>query len=82
MEERAKLKYIVQRRHNREQLAKELKDAVNFESEQRREISSLRRSDHTENFKRKSEFEKLLKQKLISDIEDKRDRGQLIQYEQ
>ena len=58
---------IKHRREVKDSHANEILEAIKFDHIQKREIMSLRKSDQTENYQRKIQFEKMVKHRLAEE---------------
>lgn len=62
--------------------AAELKESLKFDIWQKSEIMSLRRLDQTENLKRRTNFDKMCRERLADDILEKQHRAEIVTSEQ
>ncbi|CAI2364000.1 unnamed protein product [Moneuplotes crassus] len=82
-EEKERIKSLKKKILEKEKSGLKVKETIDLENEQRKEMQKLRREDHYENYKvRESKFQNIYKKKLINKLLEKRHRIDKIKKQQ
>ena len=82
MQAKDKYNYLQDKDQQRSQLIQEIKEALQEDVEQKKEISLLKKKDQLENLERGKNFHQLYKQKLVERILEKKERAERVKNQQ
>ena len=73
-----KFKYLKDKDKQKGKLITEIKEAMKEDTDQKKEISLLKKKDQMENYERGKNFHQLYKQKLVERILEKKERAERV----
>ena len=82
LEAKEKYKYLQEKDNQRTQLIHEIKEALQEDIDQKKEISLLKKKDQIENYERGKNFHQLYKQKLVERLLEKKERAERVKEQQ